>query len=250
MNVVIIEDEYLTAERLENLLRKYDASIQVLTKLPSVSEAVEWFQEHPVPDLAFMDIHLEDGLAFAIFDQISLTVPVIFTTAYDEYTIRAFKVNSVDYLLKPIDYEELTAALDKFKSLRQPMPDLKNILQLIQKPQETEYKSRFMISIGTKIRSVETADIAYFFSEDKSTFLVTQDGQKLPVEYSLDKLNQVTDPKRFFRVNRQFLVAFPAIETIHTYSAGKLKVDLDPEPRAEVFVSGDRITDFKVWLGR
>ncbi|MFT4033258.1 MAG: LytTR family DNA-binding domain-containing protein [Siphonobacter sp.] len=249
MNVVIVEDEYLTAERLENLLRKYDPSIQVITKIPSVSEAVEWFQENPKPDLAFMDIHLEDGLAFSIFDQISLTIPIIFTTAYDEYTIRAFKVNSIDYLLKPIDPAELKAALDKFKTLHV-QPDLRSLLQLINKPQNVDYKDRFMVSIGTKIRSIETADIAYFFSEDKITFLVTQEGQKLPVEYSLDKLSQLTDPKRFFRLNRQFLVSFSAIHTVHTYSAGKLKVDLDPDLKQEVFVSGDRITDFKNWLGR
>ncbi len=250
MNVVIVEDEYLTADRLENLIHKYDSSIQIITKLPSVSDAVEWFSENPAPDLAFMDIHLEDGLAFAIFDQISLKVPIIFTTAYDEYTIQAFKVNSVDYLLKPIDFEELKAALDKFKSLRQPAPDLKDILHLIQKPQETEYKTRFMVSIGTKIHSIEINQIAYFFSEEKITFLVTHDGQKLPLELSLDKLTQVTDPSRFFRVNRQFLVAFQSIDSIHTYSAGKLKLELTPEARAEVFVSGDRITDFKNWLGR
>lgn len=250
MNVLIIEDEYLTAERLEGLLRKYDPAIQVLAKLPSVAEAVEWFSTHPQPDLAFMDIHLEDGLAFSIFDQLALTVPVIFTTAYDEYMIKAFKVNSVDYLLKPIDPEELTAALDKFKTLRSPSTDLKSILHLIQKPQESGLKSRFMISVGTRIKSVEIADVAYFFSEEKITFLVTRDGTRYPIEYSLDKLTQLTDPNQFFRLNRQFLVGFPAIDTIHTYSAGKLKVDLRPSARQEVFVSGDRITDFKNWLGR
>lgn len=256
MNVVIIEDERLTAQRLAMLLRKYDPAIQVLTQLPSVAEAVEWLQssDHPAPDLIFLDIHLEDDLGFRILEKTHLNTPVVFTTAYDEYMLQAFKVNSIDYLLKPINYDELVAAIEKFKSLQkqytQPQPDMAAFLSMLNKPRETAYKDRFMVTIGTKIRSIETNDIAYFFFEEKATFLVTKTGTTLALDYSLDKLNQLIDPKRFFRVNRQFLVSLESLQTIHTYSGGKLKIDLTPKSRHEVFVSGDRVTDFKEWLGK
>ncbi|MBD2701332.1 response regulator transcription factor [Spirosoma sp. BT702] len=258
MNVVIIEDENLTAKRLEGLLHKYDPSINVLERLPSVSEAVSWFSApHPVVDLVFMDIHLEDDLGFRIFEQTELTTPVVFTTAYDEYMIQAFKVNSIDYLLKPINYDELVAAIEKFKALKKQFgqenpgtPDIEKLLNLIGKPRETDYKDRFMITVGTKIRSIPTTDIAYFFLEEKVVFLVTKDGLNLPVDYSLDKLVQLLNPRQFFRISRQFLVSLPAIQTIHTFSAGKLKLDLAPKSRHEVFVSGDRMTEFKEWLGK
>jgi two-component system, LytTR family, response regulator len=252
MKVLILEDENLTAKRLEGLLKKYDTRIEVQARIPSVEEAVQWFRNNPAPDLVFMDIHLEDDLVFRVFEQIQLTVPIIFTTAYDEYTIQAFKVNSIDYLLKPINYEELVAALEKFKLLRKQFsqPDLNSLLKLIGKSQEAEYKERFMITIGPKIRSVETSEIAYFFLEEKIVFLVTQDGLNLSVDYSLDKLTQVLNPKQFFRISRQFLVSLPAIRSIYTYSASRLKLELHPKPKQEVFVSGDRVLDFKEWLGK
>jgi DNA-binding LytR/AlgR family response regulator len=252
MNVVIIEDEDRTARQLERMLKKYDPTIHVLGQLPSVSEAVAWFGQNPLPDLAFMDIHLEDGLAFSILEQIPLSLPIIFTTAYDEYMIKAFKVNSVDYLLKPVDYDELVVALDKFKALqsRPATPDVSTLLQLLQKPGASTYRQRFMITIGAKIWSIETADVAYFFSEEKATFLVTKEGQHLPMEYSLDQLAGMLDPVQFFRVNRQFLVARGCMQHIHAYSAGKLKVELVPPSRHEVFVSMSRLSDFKDWLGR
>ena len=261
MNVVIIEDENLTGKRLESLLHKYDPDITVLARIPSVAEAVAWFEESSTQstpiDLVFMDIHLEDDLGFRIFEKAQLTTPVIFTTAYDEYMIQAFKVNSIDYLLKPINYDELVAAIEKFKALKKqfgqsaPLPgDLEALLNLIGKSKTTDYKERFMITVGTKIRSIETTEIAYFYLEEKVVFLVTKDGLTLPVDYSLDKLTQLLNPKHFFRISRQFLVSLPAIQTIHTISAGKLKLDLIPKSRQEVFVSGDRMTEFKEWLGK
>ncbi|WP_338877144.1 LytTR family DNA-binding domain-containing protein [Spirosoma sp. SC4-14] len=252
MNVLIIEDEDRTARQLERMLKKYDSSIHILAQLPSVRESVAWLSQHSVPDLILMDIHLEDGLAFAIFEQIQLTTPIIFTTAYDEYMIKAFKVNSIDYLLKPVDYDELVNALEKFKTLRSvsSSPDLANLLQVMQQFRESPFKERFMVSIGTKIRSVETSEIAYFVSEEKATFLTTKEGQLLPLEYSLDQLSGMLNPSQFFRINRQFLVARTAIQAIHVYSAGKLKVELRPVPREEVFVSQSRLSDFKDWLGR
>ena len=257
MNVVIIEDEDRTARQLERLLKKYDPTVHVLIQLPSVKKAVDWFSQpsngqSPQPDLVFMDIHLEDGLSFGIFEQFNLTLPIIFTTAYDEYMLKAFKVNSIDYLLKPVDYEELVAAIEKFRTMRsQPtLPDLNALMAFMQKPQPVSYKERFMVNIGTRIHSVEVADIAYFYSEEKATFLITKGGQLLPLEYSLDQLSSLLNPVQFFRVNRQFMVARNAIQMIHAYSAGKLKIDLQPVSRQEVFVSMSRLSEFKDWLGR
>ncbi len=255
MNVLIVEDEKLTARRLESLLIHYDPTIRVLAQLPSVSKAVAWFADtsHDQPDLLFLDIHLEDDSGFRLIEQAGLTLPIIFTTAYDQYMLQAFKTNSIDYLLKPIDADELAAALDKFKQVRQiptPLqPDVGALLKLLQ-PAATAYKDRFMVTIGTRIRSIETAEIAYFFFEDKATWLTTPEGQHIVIEYSLDKLATLLDPKLFFRVNRACIVSLGAIRMIHTYSGSKLKVDLHPAPRQEVFVSGDRITPFKDWLGR
>lgn len=258
MKVIIVEDEKRTAQRLENLLKAYDPGIEVLAQIPGVAKGVAWFADdaNPKPDLLFLDIHLEDGSGFQLIEQASLTLPIIFTTAFDEYTLQAFKTNSVDYLLKPIDADELVAALDKFKSFRSPpVPDLSILLNLLGQntggsTKTVEYKERFMVTIGTKIRSIETRDIAYFFYADKSTWLTTQQGLNISIEYSLDKLTEMLDPNRFFRVNRAFFVSLESIETIHAYSGGKLKIDLQPASRLEVFVSGDKITPFKEWLGK
>jgi len=252
MKTIIIEDENLTAKRLQSLLHKYDPAIQILGVLPSVQESVEWFKSNPSPDLIFMDIHLEDDLAFKIFEQVKLKAPVVFTTAYDEYMIKAFKVNSIDYLLKPIDYEELVQAIEKFKTLRDQFakgPDMETLLQLIGK-KEPEYKTRFMITVGTRIRSIEIEEIAYFYSEEKLTFMVTKEGQQLPIDFSLDKLTTLLNPRDFFRISRQFLVGFESIQTVQAHIKGKLKLELKPKCKFEVFVSGDRMTDFKEWLGR
>ena len=258
MNIVIIEDEKLTAQRLAKLIHTYDPTILVLARIPSVAGAVEWFRSNPLPapDLVFMDIHLEDDLGFRIIEQVNLTIPIIFTTAYDEYTLQAFKANSIDYLLKPIDYDELVTAIEKFKTLGRvfsgsgpALPNLTAILNLLGQSQPTAFKERFMITVGTKIRSIETTQIAYFFVDEKATFLTTQEGQNLPLDYSLDRLAAMLDPRQFFRVNRSVLVSLSAIQHIHTYSGGKLKLELTPKARQEVFVTGDRITDFKEWLG-
>ncbi len=251
MKTIIIEDENLTARRLEGLLKKYDAAIEVQAILPSVEEAVEWLGSHLAPDLVFMDIHLEDDLAFRIFERTRLQAPVIFTTAFDEYMIQAFKVNSIDYLLKPINYDELVQALEKYKSLKKQFaqPNLDVLMQLIGQ-KEPPYKSRFMVTVGNKIRSIETGEIAYFYSEEKMTFLVTKEGQHLPIDFSLDKLTSLLDPTDFFRISRQFLVSFQSVQTAHVYFKGKLKLDVLPKSKLEVLVSSDRVTDFKEWLGR
>lgn len=251
MHTIIIEDESLTARRLEGMLKKCDPEIKVSAILPSVAETVQWLHQHDAPDLVFMDIHLEDDLCFKIFEQAPLTSPIIFTTAYDEYMIKAFKVNSIDYLLKPVNQAELTAALDKYQALKAQFskPDFNTLLQYIGR-QMPEYKTRFMVNVGNKIRSIETVDIAYFYSDEKITFLVTRDGQHLPIDYSLDKLLPLLDPQQFFRISRQYIVGYSSIQAVLTHFKGKLKIELTPKSRQDVFVSGDRMTGFKDWLGR
>ncbi|GAB3705459.1 LytTR family DNA-binding domain-containing protein [Spirosoma flavus] len=260
MNVVVVEDESLSAQRLEMLLWEYDSSIRVVAVLSSVTEAIEWFSDQTPanqPDLVFMDIHLEDGSAFGIIKKVKLTIPIIFTTAYETYAIQAFKANSVDYLLKPIDENELAAAIDKFKWTQQkqrptaPNPaQWSTLLNWQDTPSQPIYKDRFMVTVGTKIRSISVDQIAYFFYEEKTTYLTTQDGQNMVVEYSLDKVTSLLNPHQFFRVNRAYLVSLSAIQSIHTYSGSKLNLTLHPAPRHEVFVSPDRLTDFKKWLGK
>jgi len=253
MNVVIIEDEHLSAQRLEAMLKKYDASINVLAEIPSVAEAVQWFKENENPDLVLMDIHLEDGQSFSIFERINLDVPVIFTTAFDEYTIQAFKVNSVDYLMKPLNYDELVKAIEKYKRIHTEKEEsdksIEHLLQSLHK-KEPEYKSRFLISIGSRLMTVETEDIQYFFSADKITFLVTKDAHRYPVDFSLDKLAAMLNPKEFYRINRQMTVKLSAIENIHVFSKGRIKLDLIPPMKEDVFVSLDKVVEFKEWLGK
>ena len=256
MNVVIIEDEKRTAQRLESLLLQYDPTIRVLAKLPSVAKSLAWFSNSTPaePDLLFLDIHLDDGSGFQFLEQAGLTLPVIFTTAYDQYALQAFRTNSIDYLLKPIGAAELARAIDKFNRLRALpqralLPDLTALMQSL-KPMQSPYKDRFMVSIGPKSRSLPIGEIAYFVYEHKATWLITRDGQPISIDYSLDKLDTLLDPRKFFRVNRAFLLSLDAIQTVHTYSGGKLKVVLHPPARQDVLVSGERVADFKAWLGK
>lgn len=260
MKVVIIEDESLSAQRLETLLRDYDPQIQVVARLPSVAKAIQWFSTlTPAgqPDLVFMDIHLEDGSAFGLIENVNLTLPIIFITAYETYALQAFKANSVDYLLKPIEENQLAAAIDKFKWTRQQQPPVvathpnwSALLSGRHTPGLPPYKDRFMVTLGPKIRSLEVAQIAYFFYEEKTTYLTTQDGQNLVVEYSLDKVASLLNPQQFFRVNRAYLVSLGAIQSIHTFSGSRVKLDVLPAARQAVFVSPDRLSDFKTWLGK
>lgn len=255
MNVLIIEDEALSASRLQNLLYRYDPTIKVLQTLTSIRESIQWLGNtgNVTPDLIFMDLHLEDGLAFKIIDDLQLTVPIVFTTAYSEYTLKAFKANSIDYLLKPIDPGELASAIDKFGLTRpkvSPVPDVSALLAMYQSSVQEPFKQRFLASAGAKLFSIQTADIAYFTIEQKATFLKTYEGKHLAMDYSLDKLSQLLDPKQFFRINRSLIVALNSIRTIHAISAGRLRLELQPSIGQEVLVSGDRMADFKQWLGK
>lgn len=251
MKILIVEDEMLTAERLAAMIHRYDPSYQILASLPSVEETIDWLKENQAPDLIFMDIHLEDDDCFQIFEKINLNIPIIFTTAFDEYMVKAFKVNSIDYLMKPLNYDEFAASLEKYKQIKNHFQEnaVGNLLKTIQ-PKEEAYKERFLISNGFKLRTIETKYIRYFYCTDKITFLVTPEGEFLPVEYSLDKLSLILDPRQFFRINRQLMVSLDAITNIHVYPKGKLKLELQPTNKEEVFVSLDRSTAFKEWLGK
>lgn len=249
MNVVIIEDEELSAQRLEKMIREIDPGIEVLAKLESIGTAVEWFRSNPGPDLIFLDIHLEDGLSFSIFEQTPIQAPIIFTTAYDEYAIRAFKLKSIDYLLKPITREELETAIRKYRDWTRPggpVIDVKALYDMIHP--DKQYRTRFSVTIGEKIRTLLVSEIAYFYSTEGITFLVGQNGHEYSLDSSLDNLESELDPKEFFRVNRQYLIGLSAIIHTHVYPKSRLKLELKPALKKEVFVSIDRVAGFKRWL--
>jgi DNA-binding LytR/AlgR family response regulator len=251
MKVLILEDETLAAEKLENTLLEIDPSTTIVAKLSSVESAVQWLQNNPHPDLIVSDIRLLDGLSFEIFKQVKTDKPVIFTTAYDQYAIKAFEVNSIDYLLKPVQKEKLEASLSKLKNLAVQKPnaaiDYTEVLKFIQSSR-TEYKSRFMVKLGQKIIAVPADKIAYFYSENKLTFIITKDGKKLPLDQPLEELMELLDPKIFFRINRQFIVTFDAIAEIHPYFKGRIKLTLNPKADDEVVISSERTPEFKKWI--
>ncbi|HBH23898.1 MAG TPA: DNA-binding response regulator [Cytophagales bacterium] len=252
MKIIIIEDEPLSATRLEKMVYRVDRESEVIAKIQSVKQSIAYFDQSPLPDLLLCDIQLGDGLSFDIFENIKIDCPVIFTTAYDEYAIEAFKLNSVDYLLKPIKEEALEKALTKYRTLfgKQNAPDTKVIdeikTMLANPPQK--YKSRFVVKLGEQIRIVEQDMIAYFMSEQKATFLVNNEGQHLPVDRSLDQLEIELDPKKFFRISRKYIIHYPAIDRITAYSSSRLRVFPNFKTKEELIVSRDKVNDFKNWL--
>lgn len=248
MRVVIFEDEKLASERLIQVLKEIKPAANVLTSVKSVEAAVMWLQNNELPDLIISDIQLLDGVSFEIFEQVEITCPVIFTTAYDEYAIKAFEVNSVDYLLKPIQKEKLAKALEKYENQTQggSALDISQIESLL-KP-EPEYKSRFLVKFGQRIKAVPIEKIAYFYSRDKLSYLVTFEGQKLPVDQTLEELDGLINPKNYFRVNRKFIVHFDSVSDIHPYFKGRVKLVLDPAIDEDIVVSSDKTPVFKKWL--
>jgi len=248
MKVLIVEDESIAADKLERQLLQLDATIEVCAKIESVTSTVKWLQQHPV-DLIFLDIHLSDGLSFRIFDEVEVTAPIIFTTAYDQYAIQAFKVNSIDYLLKPINKYDLAQSLEKYNTLhpQQVQPDYKALFDSLTKNQEA-YQKRFMVVTGEKIMTVPSEEVAYFFAEGKYVFLVHQDGDRYLIDYTLDKLHNLLDPAQFFRANRQIIVHIDAIKTMHSWFKRRIKLEMTPAFDKEVIVSSERMKDFKLWL--
>jgi DNA-binding LytR/AlgR family response regulator len=249
MKVLIIEDENFAAEKLEMMLKEIDPTIEIIAKLGSIKESVKWLLQNSA-DLLFLDIQLSDGISFSIFDQVAVNTPVIFTTAYDQYAIKAFQLNSISYLLKPIRKSDLADSFQKFKNLKSAFSiDFDALLSQIQGKQP-DFKKRFLIQIGEKIRKVEVSEIAYFYAMEKGCFLRTFSGNNYPSEYTLDKLETLLDPAHFFRINRKYLVNMDAISNMVAWSRGRVKLELKPKTDEEfdTIVSIDRSSDFKKWL--
>lgn len=251
MKVLIIEDEIPAAKQLQKLLTKAMPSIEIIAVLDAVETAVNWFvKNQDQPALIFMDIQLADGLSFDIFKQVKITAPVIFTTAFDQYTLKAFKVNSIDYLLKPIDPDALQDALQKYQQFYLPKEDFnyQHLLQTIQLQQTPKYKQRFLIKSGQELRFVSTNEIQYFYSEDGMVFAQLSNKFKYNIDFTLDQLEDLLDPNDHFRINRKLITSLNTIQKIHTYFNGRLKLELQPKPSFEVIVSRDRVSRFKLWL--
>lgn len=250
MKVLIIEDEAFAARRLENMIRESDPNIAVVAKLQSVKESVSWLNAHPHPDLIFLDIQLDDDLSFAIFEQVPVQSKIIFTTAFDEYAIKAFKLKSIDYLLKPIIQEELDGAIRKYKNWNQEKNLLIDPLELrkLLLPSQPSYRDRFMVSVGEKLKTIQTQDIAYFFSTSGITFVVMHSKHQYAVELSLDVLRDQLNPKAFFRINRQYLVHLSAISNVIVFPKSRLKIVLNPPTEESIYISLDKVTEFKRWM--
>ena len=249
MRILIIEDEIPAARQLTKILGAQIPNLQVLDTLDSVESAVRWFSAFDAPDLIFMDIQIADGLSFDIFKQVEITAPVIFTTAFDQYAIQAFKVNAIDYLLKPIDPEDLNKALMRVNTTKSSaaQPDLKELLRYLEKNQP--YKDRFLVKSGQYFVMVPIAEIAYFHSSDGFTMVHTHVGKKHFVEYTLDELEKLLNPSAFYRINRSTFLSVQTIKAIHPHLNGRLKLEITPALGDDVFVSRERVGDFKTWLG-
>ena len=250
MRILIIEDEKPAASRLSKLLQGHFQDAELIGNLDTVSRGIRWFGENPVPDLIFCDIQLADGISFEIFEQVKVNSPIIFTTAFDQYAIRAFQVNAIDYLLKPIDPKELELAVEKFNSrIIQPSLDL-NLLKTLIQPQTKSFKSRFLVRFGEKIQSVSIEEIAFFFSEERVTFLQTHAGKKYVLDSALEQIEGQVDPGFFFRLNRKYLCHIDAVEEVLTYSNSRLKVSLRNCTDTDILVSREKVADLKDWLDR
>ena len=250
MNIIIIEDEKPSARLLQRKVEKL--GFQITTLLHSVEEAINWFQNNSHPDLIFLDIQLSDGLSFEIFDAVEIKSAIIFTTAYDEYALRAFKLNSVDYLLKPIDEDDLEIAVNKFKA-RQPKLesmslDFETIKRILVNPEVKTYKKRFTIKTGQHLKMINIDEVECFYSENKGTYLHTLDNRNYLLDGTLEQLEVELDPKEFFRVSRKFIIPMKAIKDILVYSNSRLKVILPTYKEDEVIVSREKVSDFKNWI--
>jgi len=251
MNILIIEDEEPAAKRLQGMIKEIDADAIILDVIVSIKTAVKWLQTNKAPDLIFQDIQLADGISFEIFKHVEVKSPIIFTTAFDEYAIEAFKVNSVDYLLKPLKKDELIKAMNKYKALHtssNPPIDLEDLIRSIRNP-DNNYKSRFLIRFADQIKKIEVSDIAYFYTQDKINYLKIFSGSSYPLDLNLDSVEKAIDPLKYFRINRQFIVNIDSIEQMFAFSKSRVKLKLKPPTEIETIVSTDRSPHFKSWLG-
>ncbi len=254
MKILIIEDEELAVKKLQKTLLSIDETATVVGVTDSIKSSVEWLQDNVPPDLILMDIELADGQSFEVFNLVDVKSPVIFTTSYDEYALKAFKVNSVDYLLKPIQKEELQAALAKYKKLQEKSKTDVNIDNLVkelqQKLQPKEYRRRFLVKHAQKLVSIEIEDISYFYSDGRLNFFKTSDNKKFVVDYTMDELEEMLNPDRYFRISRSFYVSAACIDKIDDYFGNRLMLQLKPVVDKEALVSREKVTDFKKWMGK
>jgi DNA-binding LytR/AlgR family response regulator len=252
MRVIIIEDEVPAASRLTKLLQQISSDLEVVKRLDSVEAGVRYLSTAENIDLIFMDIQLGDGLSFDIFSQTEVTAPVIFTTAFDQYTLKAFKVNSIDYLLKPVDEKELEKAVQKYRTL---YPKMENgfpekIIRLVEAMNGNRYKERLLIKKGQQLSYLKTERTAYCFADGKLCYAVDFEGSKYLLEYNLSQLEEQLPPNKFYRINRHLLVNIEAIQKVHTWLGGRLKLELIPSTVADTVVSRERVNGFKDWLGK
>lgn len=251
MKILIVKDEILLAKELRKMLLSIEPSAEICGTTQSVEETVQWLKQNDTPDLVMMDIELADGQSFDIFKQVQLESPVIFTTAYDEFAIKAFKVNSIDYLLKPIKESELRVAIEKFKKTKQHQPI--SMLELLKKIEQLAnqrgYRSRFLIKQGQKMVSIDISEVAYFYSENKCTFLRTNQNQKYIIDLTLDELEKELAPQQFFRANRQYILSGKSIVSIHSWFNQKLKAEVNPPTEEHIIISRDKANAFKAWMG-
>ena len=259
MKVLIIEDEELAVKKLRKTLESVDSTAQVVGVADSIRSSVNWLQQNPAPDLILMDIELADGQSFEIFDKVEVKSTVIFTTSYDEYALKAFKVNSVDYLLKPVQKEDLQAALTKLKTMQamyggngssDPLNVENLVKELQQKLQPREFRKRFLVKHAQKLVSVDVEEIAYFYSDGRLNFFKTLDNKKFVVDYTMDELEDMLDPNKYFRISRSFYVSIASIDQIHDYFGNRLLLHLKPAVDKESIVSREKVADFKKWMGK
>ena len=259
MKILIIEDENLAVDKLLQILTKVRPDARVIGLTHSIESSVSWLTKRAdEPDLILMDIELSDGQSFAIFDQVSIKCPVIFVTSYDEYALRAFKVNSIDYLLKPVQQNDLKQAFEKFDAMRAAFSatdsqstNIEKLVRELQKQSgQKEYRKRFLVKHLQKLISVEVSAIAYFFYEDRVNFFRTLDNKKYIVDYSLDEIEDMMDPADFFRINRGLIVAVNSVGQIDSYFGNRLTLKLMPEFEAEAIISREKVNEFKTWMGK
>ena len=252
MRILVIEDEEPAAKRLQKMIREILPEAEITGTIVSVSSGIKWCRENEQPDIVFSDIQLADGLSFEIFQSVNLSCPVVFTTAYDQYAIEAFKVNSIDYLLKPIKKDELERAISKFNKLNHPTTspplDIHKLLQSFSTGKQ-EYKTRFVVKYGEHIKTINISEVAYFYTEDKISFMVTREARRYAIDYNLDALDSMLDTKIFFRINRQYIIGIHSIKEMFAYSKSRVLIKLDPPAKHETIVSTERSGDFKQWLG-
>lgn len=251
MNVLVVENEMPAADRIIRMLNRIDRSIRVMDIIETAEKAINCLQNQPKPDLILMDIQLDDGLCFEIFETINVDIPVIFTTAYDEYTLKAFKVNSIDYLLKPVDEESLRSALAKYNKLNTEKDPLTRDFKQLLHELRNQYKSRFLVKAGEKFRSITIREISHFHIMRRNVFLTDQHGKDYGIDYSLEQLESSLDPGKFFRINRECIVNIDSIALMYSYSSGRLQLTMKGGNKDEQFiVSRNKVAEFKKWIDK